>query len=174
LHCRANRKSRILASSAMTSANRALLRGVTLSSDCFRAAGLAWQKDDFRLPFVRNNASSFTMRIAIVSTVLILWGAAAFAEPAPAPPKPQRAPCMADIGRFCSNVPFGNGHRIACLAKHQKQLAPACQERLPRMQAMFEFGEKQKKATEAYFAKQKNAATRKKNAPPPASPAAPK
>jgi hypothetical protein len=112
------------------------------------------------------------MRIAVVSAIFFLCGAAAFAAgaPASAPPKPQtmsQGPCMADVERFCSNVPFGKGRRLDCLARHSAQLTPVCRERVPRMQEMYKFGQEQLKATKAVLAKQ-NAATAKQKAAPPA------
>jgi hypothetical protein len=116
------------------------------------------------------------MRIAVVSAALFLSGSAAFAAgtPGSAPPKPQgdHGPCFTDVKRFCDAVPFGDGRRIACLAKHQKQLTPACQERVPKMQAMFEFGQQQLKKTQALLAKQEAAEAKKKAARP--TPPAPK
>jgi hypothetical protein len=85
--------------------------------------------------------------------VLALFTGAAGVNP-PAPPPGQNGPCVPDVQKFCPNVPIGEGRRIACLAKHQSQLAPLCQKRLPVLQAMFEYGQQQKKKTEEYLAKQ--------------------
>jgi hypothetical protein len=122
------------------------------------------------------------MRIVFVGAVLLVLCTPAFAagEPASAPPAPQakKGPCLADVDRFCSKVPMGNGRRIACLAKHQKQLTPSCHKALPVIQAMFEFGQEQHRKTQEYLAKQAKqeaaaaklkAATDGKTAKPPAA-----
>jgi hypothetical protein len=116
---------------------------------------------------------------AAVSAILLLSGAAAFAGgTTPSVPANAQAtghgPCVADAQRFCSDVPYGNGRRVDCLARHEKDLAPACKPRVKLLQAMIAYGKKQHERTmatiarmEAEAAKQKAAAA-KKPVPPPA------
>ena len=73
---------------------------------------------------------------------------------------------MADVHRFCKDVPIGNGRRIACLAKHQKELAPVCQKRVPALQQAFEFGQKQLQKTKEAIAKKKAAEAAKNGGHP--------
>jgi hypothetical protein len=35
-------------------------------------------------------------------------------------------PCVADIEKFCSKVPIGDGRIQTCLKEHEKELAPEC------------------------------------------------
>lgn len=114
------------------------------------------------------------MRI-LVCAVLFLSGTAALAAPAPNAPAPapghQRFVCADDAAKFCDAVPYGEGRRIDCLAKHMKQLTPGCRRVVPIMQAMVAFGKKQHERTMAAIARDKaaeeKAAREKKAAPAP-------
>src|SRR5262249_10822481 len=85
---------------SISTAPERLSREAVLSHDV-SAAGLAWRRNDFRLPFARNSVSSLIMRIAVVGSALILLCTSAFAagEPASPPPAPQagKGPCLADV-----------------------------------------------------------------------------
>jgi len=117
---------------------------------------------------------------AVVSTILLLSGAAAFAGgTVPTVPASVQAtgqePCAADLKRFCSDVPYGNGRRVDCLARHENELAPACKPRVKMLQEMIAFGKKQHERTMAIIAKRdaeeaakQKAAAAGKTAPPPA------
>jgi hypothetical protein len=67
---------------------------------------------------------------------------------------------------------MGDGRRIYCLAKHQRQLAPDCQKRVPILQAIFEQGKQQEEKTKKYLAKQAaaEAAAAKAKAPSSSTP----
>jgi len=94
------------------------------------------------------------VRVAAVCALLASV-AVAYAAPPPPPPQHGRAtgPCVSAVQKFCTNVPIGEGRRIACLAKHKSQLTPACKERLTILQGMFKYGQEQKAKTDAYLAK---------------------
>jgi hypothetical protein len=44
--------------------------------------------------------------------------------------------------RYCKDAQWGQGRRIACLAKHKNQLDDRCRERLTLMQQVFELTQK--------------------------------
>jgi hypothetical protein len=112
------------------------------------------------------------MRVIVLGTVISLCSSMAFAAastPPQAPAKPvEEHPCAAAATKFCNDVPFGNGERIACLAHHNADLTPACRDRVKILQAMFEFGQEQHRKTMAYVAKLHAEAAKKKSAPAPA------
>jgi hypothetical protein len=97
-------------------------------------------------------------RLAAALFVSILFAAdVAVANPPNAPPPgpgQHQGPCIPDLKKFCPNVPLGGGRRIACLAKHQSQLAPTCAKRVPVLQALFEFGKKQQERLKEVEAKE--------------------
>jgi hypothetical protein len=37
-----------------------------------------------------------------------------------------RSQCGADFQKFCSKVPLGAGHGVACLREHAADLTPGC------------------------------------------------
>jgi hypothetical protein len=90
-----------------------------------------------------------------VAAVRALLASAAVAHAAPPPPQhgPATGPCASAVQKFCTDVPLGEGRRIACLAKHQSQLTPACKERVTILQRMFKYGQEQEARTNAYLAK---------------------
>jgi len=108
------------------------------------------------------------MRIVTLGIFLLLSGSIASAADKPAAMVPattmHKGPCYADVERFCHAVPFGNARRIACLEKHMAQLAPACRERVPKLRALFQFGQEQRRRVEAALAKQKAAEAAKASA----------
>lgn len=117
------------------------------------------------------------MRLFAFGAVFVLSATAVLAAPAAAPPSPPAAPaqhrfaCADDAERFCDNVPYGGGRRIDCLAKHIKQITPACRKMVPVMQAMVAYGKKQEERTnkaiaERKAAEEKAAAAKKAPAPP--------
>ena len=70
--------------------------------------------------------------------------------------------------RYCEDAKWGQGRRIACLAKHKDQLNAACRERLELMQQVFALAQKNLAASRKAMAEQQ--ATAKKQ---PASAAKP-
>jgi len=115
------------------------------------------------------------MRFALAPSIVFLFCTTIFAQgnaanPAP-PPSAQPRNCRPEIEKFCKDVMFGGGRRLACLAKHKSQLSPVCTKRLAAMQEMFEFGQKQQKKMQEILAKQakEEAAAAKKQPGPPAS-----
>jgi hypothetical protein len=78
-------------------------------------------------------------RLSVVAAAVLLYCSAAIATTIIVPP-PQvlppgtpvgvRGACDGDAKRFCNDVPFGQGRRIACLEQHEAQLTPACKPRL--------------------------------------------
>ena len=132
-----------------------------------------WRVTIFRPTVVRQvNVGSFIMRVIVLGTVISLCSSMAFAAtstPPHAPAKPvEEHPCAAAATKFCNDVPFGNGERIACLAHHNADLTPACRDRVKILQTMFEFGQEQHRKTMAYVAKLHAEAAKKKSAPAPA------
>ena len=109
------------------------------------------------------------MRFAISAAALLLSVVAvSAASPPPLPPAKvnQKPPCAAEVQKFCSDVPLGDGRRIACLERHSAELTPACRERTKTLRAMFDFGQVQHRKTMAIVAKQHaEAADKKKSAP---------
>jgi hypothetical protein len=132
-----------------------------------------WRKAAFHPTVARHvKVGFFIMRVIVLGTVMWMCGSMAFAA-APAPPqapaKPVEAhPCAAAATKFCNDVPYGNGQRIACLAHHNADLTPACRDRVKILQAIFEFGQEQHRKTMAYVAKLHAEAAKKKSAPAPA------
>ena len=124
-------------------------------------AAPAWRAEDFTLSSTHNKRDLPMMRIAAVGAFIVLSCAAAFAggNAAPAPSakaQPARGgACAADVERFCNDVPFGEGRRLACLARHEAQLAPACRPWLKTMQAMFAQAQKQLQLNRTIEAKKK-------------------
>lgn len=94
------------------------------------------------------------LAIAVALCVSLMFAMGHEVSAAPKPAQPKVGPCIADIEKFCPNVPMGDGRRIYCLAKHLNQLAPACRERVPILQRAFEFGKLQQERTKKYLAKQ--------------------
>jgi hypothetical protein len=114
------------------------------------------------------------MRIAVVAGVILLSSAAAYAV-SPPPKTNVGNPCAADAERFCNDVPFGKGRRLACLARHESQLAPACRPKLKFMQAVYAAAQENIRRAAAAEAKQRaeaarNKATPNNPAPPPPAP----
>ena len=109
------------------------------------------------------------MRFAISAAVLLSSVVAvSAASPLLLPPAKvnQKPPCVAEVQKFCSDVPLGNGGRIACLEQHNAQLSPVCRERTKALRAMFDFGQAQHRKTMVLVAKQHaEAADKKKSAP---------
>lgn len=112
------------------------------------------------------------MRSGLTRTVLfsslVMLAAAGGAAADQAQPKQAGGPCMADLARFCPEVPIGEGRRIACLAKHRSDLASACKSRLTVMEKVHAYGVEQVRRTKEYLAKQAAEEAKKKAAPPPA------
>ena len=70
-----------------------------------------------------------------VSRLVVLLGLAVAAAPAavaqtgPSPTNAQlRAPCRADIERFCPGIQPGGGRIGKCLKPHAQELSPECME----------------------------------------------
>jgi hypothetical protein len=59
-----------------------------------------------------------------VATAALLFASSAMAQEMTAA---QRDACKGDYGKFCNGTAPGGGRIIACLAKHNDQLTPACQ-----------------------------------------------
>src|SRR4051812_8561788 len=100
------------------------------------------------------------MRIAFKGFLFALFAlsvTAALAGPpkAPSTPRPvHRAACARFVEQYCKNVPWGQGRRIDCLAKHKAQLDGPCRDRLALMQQLFAIGKEQRKKTDAALAKE--------------------
>lgn len=62
------------------------------------------------------------LRITI-TTAALLFASGAFAQELTAA---QRDACMGDYEKFCKGVTPGGGRIIACLAKENDKLTPAC------------------------------------------------
>jgi hypothetical protein len=63
------------------------------------------------------------LRITIATTALLFASSAMAQEMTAA----QRDACMGDYQKFCKGTAPGGGRIIACLGKHNDQLAPTCQ-----------------------------------------------
>jgi hypothetical protein len=63
------------------------------------------------------------LRITI-ATIALLFASGAMAQQLTAA---QRDACGGDFEKFCKGTAPGGGRIIACLAKHNDQLTPACQ-----------------------------------------------
>ena len=63
------------------------------------------------------------LRITIATAALLLASCAMAQELTAA----QRNACMGDYEKFCKGTAPGGGRIIACLAKQNDQLTPACQ-----------------------------------------------
>ena len=70
------------------------------------------------------------LRITI-TTAALLFASSAMAQQLTAA---QREACGRDFGKFCKGTVPGGGRIIACLAKHNDELAPACQKVLATAQ----------------------------------------
>ena len=70
------------------------------------------------------------LRITI-TTAALLFASSAMSQQLTAA---QREACGDDFGRFCKGTVPGGGRIIACLAKHNDELAPACQKVLATAQ----------------------------------------
>jgi len=70
--------------------------------------------------------------------------------------------------RYCSDTKWGQGRRIACLAKHKDQVNAACRERLELMQQVFALT--QKNLAEKRKQEAEETAKRAKSAAPAAKP----
>lgn len=42
-------------------------------------------------------------------------------------------PCAADLKKFCSNIPFGEGRIADCMGKHRKEVSPTCQAHIEKV-----------------------------------------
>lgn len=60
---------------------------------------------------------------AIVMTAALLCASQAFAQELTAE---QRSACMGDYEKYCKGVVPGGGRIIACLAKENDKITPAC------------------------------------------------
>jgi hypothetical protein len=154
-------------------------------SPCFRKREIgcmAWRGFEFTLRLKAKLGVLHMLRIVVVGVALLFsqaaWAGGAVVNPPPAKPAAmhQRA-CWDDIDRFCSSVEYGGGRRLACLARHEKELTPACKPRLKMMQAAYADAQKQlqqnrKQQTKqpAGTAKQSTTAGGKPATPPPAQP----
>jgi hypothetical protein len=117
-------------------------------------------------------------RIAVTAALYVFAAASAFAAPASPGPAAKHggAACFNEVNRFCADVPFGGGKRIACLAQHNKELSADCKNRLAFMQQVFDMSQKQlqdnkKLQAKKAAAQQKAAASQVKPANAPAKPA---
>jgi Cysteine rich repeat len=70
------------------------------------------------------------LRISIATAALLLASGAMAQELTAA----QREACTGDFGKYCKGTVPGGGRIIACLAKHNDQLTPACQKVLAEAQ----------------------------------------
>jgi hypothetical protein len=83
-------------------------------------------------------------RTSVATAALLLYCGAAVATTIIPPPPVlppgtsvgTRGACDGDAKRFCNDVPFGQGRRIACLERHEAQLTPACKPRLKFLRAL--------------------------------------
>lgn len=75
--------------------------------------------------------------------------------------------------RYCDDVKWGQGRRIACLAKHKDQLNAACRDRLQLMQQVFALSQKNLAENRKQQAEEK-AKQGKQQPAPAAKPAQPK
>ena len=71
---------------------------------------------------------------ALFLGVLLVLGATGARAQVPAGPPPGEHPvlsaCKADIKRFCSNIPVGEGRIKACMKAHLPELSEQCKEAL--------------------------------------------
>ncbi len=65
-----------------------------------------------------------------LSFALFTTGVAVGAEP--------KGPCAADVKKFCSNVPPGEGRIYKCMMGHQAELVPACRDGMKALAEKFE------------------------------------
>ncbi|MFL5239850.1 MAG: hypothetical protein ACJ8EL_20085 [Rhizomicrobium sp.] len=101
-------------------------------------------------------------------TSLLLFCLATDALAEGAPNGPHRRPCAQFVERYCENVRMGEGRRLKCLAQHKAQLSPDCRTSLENMQAIYEYGQKQRAIMQAAMAKREakeKAEAAKKGAP---------
>ena len=70
------------------------------------------------------------LRITIATAALLLASSAMAQQLTAA----QREACGGDFGKFCKGTVPGGGRIIACLARHNDELAPACQKVLATAQ----------------------------------------
>ena len=109
------------------------------------------------------------LRIVVAGLALLFsqatWAGNAVVNAPPAKPAavPQ-GPCLEDVERFCSNVPYGKGRRLDCLARHEKQLTPECKPRLKMMQAAFADAQKQLQQNQELRTKQPAGTAKQKTA----------
>lgn len=54
-----------------------------------------------------------------------LWASMAFAEAGRG-----HGPCADDVAKFCKDVQPGGGRIIECMKEHEKDLSPACKEKI--------------------------------------------
>jgi hypothetical protein len=112
------------------------------------------------------------IRVAASAAFLLLSTAAALAEPEAAAHRGPPA-CFEEVQRFCADVPFGGGKRIACLAKHKAELGESCKKRLAFMQEVFSVTQEQLKQNKALQAKSAGAAAKSGQPAPAKKPAPP-
>lgn len=138
---------------------------------------MAWRGFKFTLRLSLELGVSHMLRIVVAGVALLFsqtaWAGTAVVNPPPAKPAamPQRA-CLEDVERFCSDVPYGKGRRLECLARHEKQLTPECKPRLKLMQAAFSDAQKQLQQNQKEQTKQPAGAA-KQNTPTDGKPATP-
>jgi hypothetical protein len=63
------------------------------------------------------------LRVTLATAALLLASGATAQQLTAA----QRDACSGDLGKYCKGTVPGGGRIIACLAKHNAELTPACQ-----------------------------------------------
>ncbi|HSC18242.1 MAG TPA: cysteine rich repeat-containing protein [Rhizomicrobium sp.] len=95
----------------------------------------------------------------MTASLLLATGTTLAATPKGPPGEPSHA-CRPYMERYCDDVKWGQGRRIACLAKHRGQLNAACRDRLDLMEQVFALTQKnlaeKRKQEAAEKAKQRN------------------
>ena len=70
----------------------------------------------------------------LVTTLFILLSGFAYAQVS----ANKERPCKANREKFCGNVQPGQGRIIKCLKAHEKDLTPACKEKLAEIKKYYQ------------------------------------
>ena len=70
----------------------------------------------------------------LVATLFVLVSGFAYAQV----PADKDRPCKANREQFCGDVKPGQGRIIKCLKAHEKDLSPACKEKLAEMKKRYQ------------------------------------